>query len=141
MFKFLLWYTALSRQLVHAKSSLPSAIEAQRHATYINYATDVLDGDDGLPPHPMQPLPYGKPVYPITTDGNGREQAEAHLTYFEGKYWIHAATWGCGGNNFVYGRLTSKNYPSIPTYPVANNGEDGDCGIKSYPSDDLPIRR
>lgn len=107
------------------------------YATYINFAKDILDGDNGLAPHPMQPLPYGKPVYSVTTDGNGREQAEAHLTFFEGKYWMHAATWGCGGSQFVYGRSTSRNYPQIPVYPRGDYGADGNCGIKSYSSNDF----
>lgn len=127
----------LSRVTASASPQPPSSSKGQLYATYINFADDILDGDDGLPPHPTQPLPYGKPTYPITTDGNGREQVEAHLTHFEGKYWMHAATWGCGGNQMVYGRLTSKNYPSIPTYPFGDYGENGECGIKSYSSMDF----
>lgn len=109
------------------------------YATYINFATtDILNGDDGLPPHPLQGLPYGYPTYPITVDGNGREQVEAHLTFFEGKYWMHAATWGCGGSLFVYSHaLTSNTYPPIPVYPPGDYGEDGNCGIKTYSSVDF----
>ncbi|KAI6753728.1 hypothetical protein FGRA07_05154 [Fusarium graminearum] len=107
------------------------------YATYINFAEhDILDNDDGLPTHPLLP-DYGKVTYPITTDGNGREQVEAHLSYWEGKYWMYAATWGCGGSIFVYGRLTGMNWPANPTYPKGDYGEDGNCGIKSYISSDL----
>jgi hypothetical protein len=113
-------------------------LEETPYATYINFAaTDILDGDDGLTPHPMQPLPYGKPTYPTTMDGNGREQIEAHLSYFEGKYWMHSATWGCGGSLFSYGRISSMNYPRIPTYPSGDYGADGNCGIKSFSSEDF----
>ncbi|KUL87146.1 hypothetical protein ZTR_05615 [Talaromyces verruculosus] len=112
---------------------------AQQHpyATYINFATDILDNDDGLTPHPLQGLPYGKPTYPLTADGNGREQVEAHLTYFEGKYWMHSATWGCGGSIFVYGRVSGINFPPSTVYPPGQYGEPGNCGIKSYSSDDF----
>ncbi|CEF76293.1 unnamed protein product [Fusarium graminearum] len=107
------------------------------YATYINFAEhDILDNDDGLPTHPLL-TDYGKVTYPITTDGNGREQVEAHLSYWEGKYWMYAATWGCGGSIFVYGRLTGMNWPASPTYPKGDYGEDGNCGIKSYMSSDL----
>jgi hypothetical protein len=107
-------------------------------ATYINFATtDILNGDDGLTPHPLLP-DYGKPTYPITTDGNGREQVEAHLTYFEGKYWMHAATWGCGGSLFVYSAAPPSIYvQQSPVYPPGDYGEDGNCGIKSYSSPDM----
>ncbi|KAM0540661.1 hypothetical protein ACHAO7_011006 [Fusarium culmorum] len=107
------------------------------YATYINSAEhDILDNDDGLLTHPLLP-DYGKVTYPITTDGNGREQVEAHLSYWEGKYWMYAATWGCGGSIFGHGRLTGMNWPTIPTYPKGDYGEDGNCGIKSYMSSDL----
>jgi hypothetical protein len=107
-------------------------------ATYINFAAkDILNGDDGLPPHPLLPQ-YGKPTYPITVDGNGREQVEAHLTYYEGKYWMHAATWGCGGSLFVYAHLApGLDYASTPAYPPGDYGADGNCGIKTYSSTDL----
>ncbi|RGP71249.1 glycoside hydrolase family 43 [Fusarium longipes] len=107
------------------------------YATYINFAErDILDNNDGLPTHPLLPN-YGKATYPITIDGNGRQQVEAHLSYWEGKYWMYAATWGCGGSLFSYGRVTGINWPAIPTYPVGDYGEDGNCGIKSYTSSDL----
>ncbi|KAG8353865.1 hypothetical protein FVEN_g8121 [Fusarium venenatum] len=107
------------------------------YATYINFAEqDILNNDDGLPTHPLLP-DYGKATYPITTDGNGRQQVEAHLSYWEGKYWMYAATWGCGGSLFSYGRVTGINWPAIPTYPQGDYGEDGNCGIKSYTSSDL----
>ncbi|ENH66300.1 N-sulfoglucosamine sulfohydrolase [Fusarium oxysporum f. sp. cubense race 1] len=74
------------------------------YATYINFAEqDILENDDGLPTHPLLPH-YGKATYPITTDGNGRQQVEAHLSYWEGTYWIYAATWACGGSLLSYGR-------------------------------------
>ncbi|CAL5867334.1 uncharacterized protein PFLUO_LOCUS1549 [Penicillium psychrofluorescens] len=117
-------------------SSSPTS--GPNYATYINFATDdILDNDDGLPPHPLQGLPYGKPTYPLTVDGNGREQVEAHLNYFEGKYWMHSATWGCGGNIFVYGIVEGINFPESPIYPPGRYGEKGNCGIKSYSSPDL----
>ncbi|KAL1888215.1 hypothetical protein Sste5346_009689 [Sporothrix stenoceras] len=84
---------------------------------------------------------YGKPTYPITVDGNGREQVEAHLTYFDGSYWMHAATWGCGGSLILFTPIDSigykDNYPDAPTYPPGDYGDDGNCGIKSYSSPDL----
>ncbi|CAK7200595.1 hypothetical protein SEUCBS139899_003293 [Sporothrix eucalyptigena] len=107
------------------------------YASYINFAgVDILGGNDGLPSHPLLPN-YGKPTYPITTDGNGREQVEAHLSYFEGSYWMHAATWGCGGSLFVFAFGAGDDYPVSPTYAPGDYGADGNCGIKSYSSPDL----
>lgn len=109
-----------------------------KYATYHNFATDdILDNDDGLTPHPLQDLPYGKPTYPVTVDGNGREQVEAHLTYYEGKYWMHSATWSCGGSIFVYGIVSGNNFPLSPVYPPGQYGSEGNCGIKTYSSFDL----
>lgn len=106
-------------------------------ATYRNFATENILDDDGLPPHPLQGLPYGKPIYPIDIDGNGREQVEAHITYYEGKYWMHSATWSCGGSLFVYGKVSGINFPESPVYPPGQYGSPGNCGIKSYSSSDL----
>lgn len=106
-------------------------------ATYVNFAVEnILNGDDGLPSHPFQPK-YGQWTYPVTEDGDGREQVEAHVTYFEGKYWMHAATWGCGGSLFVYAALSNMNWPAPPVYPPGDYGEDGNCGIKSFSSLDF----
>ncbi|EXL90479.1 hypothetical protein FOIG_16271 [Fusarium odoratissimum NRRL 54006] len=107
------------------------------YATYINFAEqDILENDDGLPTHPLLPH-YGKATCPITTDGNGRQQLEAHLSYWEGTYWMYAATWACGGSLLSYGRVSGMNWPAIPSYPRGDYGEDGNCGIKSYKSPDL----
>jgi len=73
--------------------ALSAQHNAQKYATWLNFGDDLLDGHDGLPTHPTQPFKYGQPLYPITTDGDGREQFEGHITYYEGKYWLHAATW------------------------------------------------
>lgn len=114
-----------------------SLASCSRFATYHNFATDEILEDDGLPPHPLQGLPYGKPTYPITIDGNGREQVEAHITYYEGKYWMHSATWSCGGSIFVYGKVSGINFPESPVYPPGQYGSPGNCGIKTYSSPDL----
>lgn len=107
-------------------------------ATKINFAKDdVLRGDDGLPPHPLQPFLYGAPTYPITADGNGLEMVEAHLSYWEGMYYMYSATWGCGGRLFVYAVPPEGNYPLVPKYDPGDYGADGNCGIKTYASSDL----
>lgn len=112
-------------------------VTSSKFATYHNFATEDILKDDGLPPHPLQGLPYGKLTYPIDTDGNGREQVEAHLSYYEGKYWMHSATWSCGGSIFVYGKVKGINFPESPVYPPGQYGSPGNCGIKTYSSSDL----
>lgn len=110
------------------------------YATKINFAPeDILDGEDGMPPHPLQPHRYGKPVYPVTADGDGLEMVESHLSYWEGKYWMYSATWGCGGSIFVFSvtRGLFDDYPTQPVYPPGDYGADGNCGIKSFSSADL----
>ena len=107
-------------------------------ATSFNFAPkDALDGDDGLPPHSLQPLRYGKPVYPTTVDGDGLEMVEAHLSYWDGSYYMYSATWGCGGQLFVYADPPDGYYPESPVYPPGDYGADGNCGIKTFRSPDL----
>ncbi|KAF3390088.1 hypothetical protein DPV78_011591 [Talaromyces pinophilus] len=107
-------------------------------ATHINFAPeDILEGEDGLEPHPLQPFRYGKPVYPVTKEGNGLEMNESHLSYWEGKYFMYSATWGCGGSIFVYANPPDNEYPPSPVYPPGDYGADGNCGIKTYSSPDL----
>ncbi|RSL65572.1 hypothetical protein CEP53_003655 [Fusarium sp. AF-6] len=50
---------------------------------------------------------------------------------------MYSATWGCGGNIFVYGYVPGDNYPDMPVYPPGDYGADGNCGIKTYSSKDL----
>lgn len=50
---------------------------------------DLLDGNDGMPPHPLNPLKYGKPVLHIDVDGNGIEEHANSVSYFDGKYYMY----------------------------------------------------
>ncbi|RMJ11841.1 hypothetical protein CDV36_008502 [Fusarium kuroshium] len=130
--------TALFAMALGLSGSAASPHKSPPQATLLNFASeDILGGDDGMPPHPLQGLPYGKPLYPVTSDGDGLEMVEAHLSYWEGKYYMYSATWGCGGNIFVYGYVPSDNYPDMPVYPPGDYGADGNCGIKTYSSKDL----
>lgn len=139
----MLVYNLLGASLVGLLVTGGTAIAASSNqstapfATKINFALDdILDGDDGLPPHPLQPLIYGKPVYPRTVDGNGLEMIESHLGYWEGRYWLYSATWGCG-SLFLYSKSLTEWYPARPDYPPGDYGADGNCGIKTFSSLDL----
>lgn len=123
-------YTSASAALLVASVILAAAGTAaavpgknqQAYATIRNFApSDILDGDNGMPPHPFQPWKYGEPLYPVTTGGDGLELVEGHLSYFEGKYWMHSATWGCG-TVWVYGRAFTSDYPATLSYPPGDYG-------------------
>ena len=121
------------------------------YATYINFGQeDLLDGNDGLQPHPTQPLKYGPLLYPIDDVGNGRQQFEAHVTHYEGKYWMHSASWGCGHVWVWANAPPDVGYPATPnqapgdygrcsnmTLRLIRVGSDGNCGILTYSSADL----
>lgn len=49
---------------------------------------------------------------------------------------MYSATWGCGGNLFVYARMNGS-WPTSPNYPPGDYGVDGNCGIKTFSSLDL----
>ncbi|KAK5121800.1 hypothetical protein LTR85_004675 [Meristemomyces frigidus] len=47
---------------------------------------------------------------------------------------MYSASWACGGNLFVYAEPATGEWPAEPSYPIADYGADGSCGIKSYSS-------
>ncbi|ORX38015.1 hypothetical protein BD324DRAFT_413772 [Kockovaella imperatae] len=127
-----------SLSLVVKCASVPrSDAGTQKYATWLNFGEDLLDGHDGLTPHPTQPFLYGQPLYPITVDGNGREQFEGHLSYYEGRYWLHAATWGCGKVWVYAAPPPNSSYPIVTPQAPGDYGEDGNCGVKTFSSPDM----
>lgn len=65
------------------------------YATYYNNIPDLLDGQDGIPIHPADYQASGKLATSVDQDGNGMEQVEAHLSYYEGKYWLYSYAFPC----------------------------------------------
>lgn len=112
--------------------------EADNHIGYAqvrNFApVDILDGNDGLEPHPDSPLSYGRPVLHVNSDGNAIEEHNARLFYLDdGKYYMFAESWACGRFSFFL--------PPVPGYPVNDKFTPGDyggtCGITVHTSTDL----
>ncbi|KLU86971.1 hypothetical protein MAPG_05977 [Magnaporthiopsis poae ATCC 64411] len=111
------------------------------YATYHNNLDDLLQGRDGIPIHPVDYQASGKLATAVDQDGNGLEQAEAHLSYFEGRYYLYSATWACG--KFVYSRIagfgninaTAQGSPPTPIKP--RGSAPVACGIKTYSSPDM----
>lgn len=91
-----------------------------------NFAPDLLHGDDGLPPSPRFPLKYGPVNTAIDVEGNEIDAHEAHLAYFEGKYWMYGREWGCG--TMAFGRNRPED---------ATRNDRPECGIVSLSSPDL----
>ena len=60
------------------------------YATYYNNVDDLLSGQDGIPIHPVDYQGSGKLATAVDEDGNGLEQAEAHLSYYEGRYYLYS---------------------------------------------------
>ncbi|KAK8124247.1 uncharacterized protein PG998_000006 [Apiospora kogelbergensis] len=56
------------------------------YATYHNNVEDLLDSQDGIPVHPVDYQASGKLATAVDQDGNGLEQVEAHLSYYEDFY-------------------------------------------------------
>jgi len=114
---------------------LTSPVEAQRYgqhhapaaeAVLNNFAPDLLAGDDGLPTSPAFPLRYGPFNVALDIDGNAIDAHEAHLAFFEGKYWMYGREWGCGTMAFARNR------------PIdASRNDEPECGIVSLSSPDL----
>lgn len=61
------------------------------YATYFNNVPDLLDGQDGIPLHPADYQGSGKLAVALDVDGNAMEQAEAHISYFEGRYFLYSS--------------------------------------------------
>lgn len=91
-----------------------------------NFAPDLLSGQDGLPASPAFPLKYGPFNTSIDVDGNAIDAHEAHLAYFEGRYWMYGREWGCGTFAFGYQRNIDDTRNDKP-----------ECGIVSLSSPDL----
>lgn len=91
-----------------------------------NFAPDLLGGRDGLPPSPAYPLKYGPFNTSIDVDGNAIDAHEAHLAYFEGRYWMYGREWGCG--TFAFGRHRDLD---------DTRNDKPECGIVSLSSPDL----
>lgn len=123
--------------LLIAVVGLPCDVQAQMptesrrpatraYAVLNNFAPDLLHGKDGLPPSPAFPLKYGPFNTAIDVDGDAIDAHEAHLAYFQGKYWMYGREWGCGTMHFGrYGGIYSNR-----------NGKP-ECGIVSLSSPDL----
>lgn len=60
------------------------------YATYHNNVEDLLSGQDGIPIHPIDYQASGKLSMAVDQDGNAMEQVEAHLSYYEGRYFLYA---------------------------------------------------
>lgn len=105
-----------------------------RYATLHNFAPkDLLNGDDGLPPSPAAPLRYGAPTLAVDDRGNGIEEHEATISYFNGKYYKYSSKWACGQLVYFAGNIPGQTRPD--PYPPGDYG--GQCGISTYSSDDL----
>ena len=100
---------------------------------------DLLNGNDGMPPHPLNPLRYGKPVLHIDVDGNGIEEHANSISFFNNKkYYMYTEAWSCGRISFFPGRLVSQSPPpgyNQSRYPDIETG--GQCGILTCSSPDL----
>ena len=108
-----------------AIACLDLVVGQQNYATWLNWGTnDLLDGQNGMPPSAIQPWKYGQPLYPVTTEGNGREQVEGHLSYYAGKYYLYAATWGCGTVN-VFSSIPSDQPSASRPSPYQAPGDYG----------------
>jgi hypothetical protein len=104
-----------------------SATQATSVAALLNnFGPDLLHGNDGLPPSAAFPLKYGPPNTQIDVDGNAIDAHEAHLAYFEGRYWMYGREWGCGTMSF--GHLRSDD---------GARNDKPECGIVSLSSPDL----
>lgn len=105
------------------------------YATIRNFVTtDILNGDDGMPPSPDAPLSYGKPVLHVDTDGNAIEEHNGRLFYYNDQYYMFAEKWACGRFSFFLGNVTG-DYPRNQNFPPGDYG--GQCGIVIYTSPDL----
>jgi len=105
----------------HGQHDAPST-----EAVINNFAPDLLDGDDGLPTSPAFPLKYGPFNTAIDVEGNGIDAHEAHLGFFDGKYWMYGREWGCGTMAFAHNR------------PIdATRNDKPECGMVSLSSPDL----
>ncbi|HEX5474095.1 MAG TPA: hypothetical protein VFX12_05465 [Vicinamibacterales bacterium] len=103
-----------------------SARASSAEAVLNNFAPDLLHGDDGLPPSPRFPLEYGPVNTALDVDGNAIDAHEAHLAYFEGRYWMYGREWGCG--TMAFGRNRDID---------ASRNDKPECGIVSLSSPDL----
>ncbi|KAK5951411.1 hypothetical protein OHC33_007467 [Knufia fluminis] len=98
------------------------------YATIRNFVTtDILNGDDGMPPSPDAPLSYGKPVLHVDTDGNAIEEHNGRLFYYNDQYYMFAEKWACGRFSFFLGNVTGD-------YPRNQNFPPGDYGVKGSPT-------
>lgn len=59
-------------------------------ATYYNNVDDLLDGQDGIPVHPADYQDSGKLATAVDVDGNAIEQVEAHISYWQGRYYLYS---------------------------------------------------
>lgn len=110
-----------------ASEARPSSGDAVRAVAVLNnFAPDLFHGDDGLPASPRFPLKYGPVNTAIDVDGSAIDAHEAHLAYFEGRYWMYGREWGCGTMAFGHDRPED-----------ATRNDKPECGIVSLSSPDL----
>lgn len=118
-----------------SRSLSPDSVDHARSAQIRNFApVDILDGNDGLEPHPASPLSYGRPVLHVDSTGNAIEEHNARLFYLDdGKYYMLAESWACG--RMVFFKPPVPGYPINDTFPPGDYG--GNCGITVHTSTDL----